>query len=191
LVKLDQDGNVLWAKSFGDALDNEPGVSATFDEQGDVFAVVQFTGVVDLGTGSLQGSSEADLALARYAPDGQPKLVRHFSEPGNQAAYAIDVRSGRVLVAGWFDTTLSFGGVPTIGTPNSSDAYVALLDGADATHLRTGAYGAEGEQIARTARFDPDGHPIVAGSFTSSIDLGAGPLTSLGETDVFVAKLPP
>jgi hypothetical protein len=70
---------------------------------------------------------------------------------------------------------------------------VTIIAGAPAraqapTHVWSHLYGSSSDQYGQSIAVDTDGNVIVAGTFWSSIDLGGGPLTSAGMTDVFLAR---
>jgi hypothetical protein len=43
--------------------------------------------------------------------------------------------------------------------------------------------------IVSAVAVDSDGYVVVTGSFEGTVDFGNGPLTSAGETDIFLLRL--
>lgn len=55
------------------------------------------------------------------------------------------------------------------------------------SHIWSEEYGVSGREITRGVAVDASGNTIIAGGFTSDIDLGGGPLRCAGLGDVFLA----
>jgi hypothetical protein len=100
---------------------------------------------------------------------------------------AIDV-SGNVIVTGYFDGTVDFGG--GLLTSTGSDIFAAKF-GSDGAHLWSKRFGDSSIQIAHAVAVDASGNVIVTGSFHGVIDFGGGPLTSIGNWDIFIVRLGP
>ena len=58
-------------------------------------------------------------------------------------------------------------------------------------HLFSRLYGDIANDESRAVARDAEGNILMAGSFTDTIDLGGGPLSSLGLDDMFLAKFDP
>lgn len=56
-----------------------------------------------------------------------------------------------------------------------------------AAHVWSARFGGAGSDAPRDLAFGPYGRVAVTGFFTGDLDLGAGPMTSAGKTDAFVA----
>jgi len=100
---------------------------------------------------------------------------------------AIDAE-GNIVVAGYFDETLSFG-EDTLVSAGSSDIFVAKLDPSGHA-LWSKRFGNAVDQEARAVAVDGDGNIFVVGTFNGTMSLGDEDLVSEG-IDVFVAKLDP
>ena len=95
---------------------------------------------------------------------------------------------GNVILAGVFATPVDFGGgaLPTLGSTNT---YVVKFDeqGNWLWGREFVGYGSTAAGIAT----DSAGNVLVVGSFAYHIDFGAGVVTGVGSSDLFVVKLSP
>ena len=95
-----------------------------------------------------------------------------------------------VVTAGRFRGSIDFGGGDLITEPLKNAMFVARHDLAGA-HLGSTAFDGTGEQSPWAAAFGPDGELVVAGDFDGTLDLGAGPMVSLSDQDLFVHRFSP
>lgn len=79
LAKLDENGNTLWGKAFGD-----PGLqlpwSVAADSGGNVILAGSMEGTVDFGTGPLTSTGGFDAFLAKFDPSGVPLWSRRYAD---------------------------------------------------------------------------------------------------------------
>jgi hypothetical protein len=70
LAKLDPDGKPLWLERFGDSKDQVATAVTTVLANGmyDVVLVGNFTGGIDLGTGTLESQGGYDFFVAGFGP---------------------------------------------------------------------------------------------------------------------------
>lgn len=101
---------------------------------------------------------------------------------------AID-RDGNAVVSSWFWRTIDFG-LGTLTSAGDSDVVVAKFDTTGQT-LWSRKFGDANAQTARGIATDMAGNIYIGGSFEGSIDFGAGAMASVGNHDVFIAKLDP
>jgi hypothetical protein len=97
--------------------------------------------------------------------------------------------AGDVLVAGMFDGAMDLGAERLVSA-GERDAFVAKLDRSGRL-VWARRFGDLDYQSAVRAATDADGNVVVAGEFFGTSDFGAGPMTSAGLHDIFVAKLGP
>jgi hypothetical protein len=101
----------------------------------------------------------------------------------------VDV-AGNVLLAGGIDGLVDFGGGQLAGF-GAQDVFIAKFDasGGDIWAKRFG--DAQDHQLAFGVAADPSANVLVTGEFLGTIDFGAGPVTSAGAWDLFLAKFAP
>ncbi len=95
-----------------------------------------------------------------------------------------------VVLAGRFRGSIDFGGGDLISEPLENAMFIARHDLAG-VHLGSTAFDGTGGEMPWAAAFGPDGELVVAGNFDGALDLGAGPMVSLGDEDLFVHRFSP
>ncbi len=175
----------LWSKRFGGehlAMVRDIAVDAS----GNTIVTGSFYGTIDFGGGALSSSSSADAFVAKLGPDGTHLWSKCFGEQMAEAqSVAVDA-SGNVIVVGYFDGAVDFGGGELV-CAGSVDIFVAKF-GPDGTHLWSKCFGDSIGQLAEAVAVDASGNVFVAGHFGGTVDFGGGVLASAGIQDIFVAK---
>jgi hypothetical protein len=193
IVKFGPAGTYQWSHTFGDA-QNQRGTGVATDAAGNVFVVGELQGTIDIGAGSpITNVGGGDVFLAKFDSTGKPLWSSHFgsdkaSASAGGGSVAVD-GAGNVLVAGYFDDTIDFGSGP-LATAGGRDMFVAKFSSAGKLGWSKSFGGVGPTSIAGASiAVDKAGGITLFGNFSSSIDLGGGPLTSDGSNDIFVAKL--
>jgi hypothetical protein len=213
-------GIAAWAAGFGESMPFPPqsffnpyGIAV--DPQGNVVVVGSFTGVLDVGGTTLSSVPSptnyngvvGDVFVLKFDPTGRAIFGKAFGDRnGYDGANGVAVdQAGNIYVAGWFQSTIDFGGGP-LSTGASGPAYnlynafVVKLD-ANGNHVWSKAFGdstkgAEGTALA----VDGQGAVLIAGFFGGTLDFGpGGRQTSVGvlalprmlSGDAFLARLSP
>jgi hypothetical protein len=185
VAKFDPDGNHLWSKRFGEA-NAQFGWEVAVDAMGNVLIGGSFSGTLDMGGGALTGWNE--MFVAKFDSAGNHLWSKRFG--GSMVLNGMTMDSaGNALLMGWFTTQVNFGGGPLVSA-GWADVFVAKLD-PDGNHLWSKRFGDGAGQFGRAIAVDRRDHVILNGQVSGSIDLGGGPLASVGSYDVFVAKLDP
>jgi len=195
LAKLDGGGNVAFSQRFGDALDDE-GPDVAVSGQGDILLTGYFEGIASFGGDPLPSAGSSFFA-ASYSPEGAHRWSRAFgsNETDDHFIKAARGATGEVLLAGYFNTEVSFGGdaLTTSGPPmQDADPFLAKLD-ADGAHIASRSFGTPVPEAFFDVAVDGDGASIVAGlSIGGAIDLGTGPLPAADNKVTFlVGKFAP
>ena len=116
---------------------------------------------------------------------------KRFGDDAGQFVQSITTdAAGNVLVTGYFEGTLDFGGSPLNYHAGGHDGFVAKLDPAG-NHLWSKGFGGAGPQSGLGVATDAAGNVVLTGHFEGTVDFGGAGLTSAGGGDVFVAKLAP
>ena len=77
-----------------------------------------------------------------------------------------------------------------VNTDGASDVFALKLDAAGG-YLWSRSLGGEHPQDARALATDAHGAVYLMGTFRDALDLGGGPLVSVGPYDAFATKLAP
>jgi hypothetical protein len=189
VAKFGSDGAHLWSKRFGDG-NNQEAYSVAVDASGNVIVTGDFWGAVDFGGGTLTSAGDWDIFVAKFgSADGAYIWSKRFGDVSYQHAQALAVdASGNVIVTGWFDGTVGFGG-GTLTSAGNYDIFIAKLGSADGAHLWSKRFGDGSHQFANAVAVDASGNAFLTGNFEGAVDFGGGTLTSAGTYDIFVAKL--
>lgn len=187
IAKFNSAGSHVWSKTY-------PATTAKdvlIDASGNIEAVGSYSGAPNFGNGALPapGAGEAGIYVAKLGGGtGAGIWSKGLLSAGSNAANAVAVDgSGNVIVAGSYGGTL----VPSpCGTfaASGTDAFLMKLDmnGACAWFKR---FGDASIQFGLGVGVDALGNVFLGGQFQGAIDLGGGSLASLGNSDVFLAKL--
>jgi hypothetical protein len=162
------EGVYVWAKSFGDDMD-QLGSRAAVDAKGFIALAGTFSGEIDLGGGPLKApAGTEDGFVAKLAPTGEHVFT--YPLAGRALDVAVD-HEGSVFVAS-LEGTCSITKISPFGGL-----------------VWTKEVGGEPSMTMRLA-VDAEGNLIAAGRIsTVSLDFGGGPVALLGGGDAYVAKL--
>ncbi|MDH3197034.1 MAG: T9SS type A sorting domain-containing protein [Candidatus Krumholzibacteria bacterium] len=184
VAKFNPSGNHLWSHRFGDATYDQNGRDVAVDASGNVIVAGAMAGTVDFGGGALSGAGWG-IFVVKFDPSGNHVWSRLFGDDAEPWGVAVD-GSGNVIVAGWFTSTVDFGGGP-LTSAGEHDIFVVKFD-LSGNHLWSRRFGDTDQQICWGVATDPSGNVIVTGWFDSTVDFGGGPLTSAGGHDIYLAK---
>ena len=147
--------------------------------------------------GKLTTAGGRDIFVARLNTfTGAVDLTRTYGGTADDEISSAASNAGELVVAGRFGDppgglpgTLAFGGTAQPLTSNGGlDIWVAKLDvkgdGIWAVH-----YGGTGDERDPRIALDSAGDVYVTGTFTGQVAFGAVNLMSVGDSDIFVAKL--
>ena len=213
IAKLDNTGRTVWAQRAGGP-NTDIGYGVALDPQGNVLVSGGFNGTESYAsemrlhaafrsrkgthTGTFQGKGlrsvgGSDVFVSKYDQRGKLTWVRTFG--GNkigapEAGYGLAVDgSGHAHVTGTFAGKVEFGN-NTLFSMGIGDIFVAELDREGRVLWARQAGAQFGEPIAGHAlAVDRGGNTYIIGYFRGNVTFGDYVLKSLGETDIFVAKI--
>lgn len=189
LAKLDEGGEHLWSKRFGDAAGDY--AAATVVGPSDMIVQAgHFTGGLNYGGADLVSAGGLDVFVAKLNADGGHLWSKRFGDDDNQRAETAAIAAdGRVLVGGSFGGSIDFGG-DVLTSEGGQDAFVAVLDG-DGSHLWSRRLHGAGAESVTAIATDSDGNVLVGGLFGGSLEIGGATLTTEGLYASFLAKYDP
>ena len=202
VVKLDSNGDFVWAKSFGGAqTDVARGVDV--DSAGNVYVNGYFRSTVDFdpgaGTQNKTAAGSDDIYLLKLNADGDFVSVAQFGSTGYDQASSIAVDSSdNVLLFGNTRGTIDLD--PGAGTanfsPSNGDFFIVKLDSNGTYTWSAGFTGANYGYASETGEAlatDSSGNVYATGYYNGTVDFdpGAGTanMTATGNPDAFVLKL--
>lgn len=188
VAKFDAGGNPLWSVRFGDVSNQLPWAVAVAPGD-DVVVAGALAGSMALGgANTLTSVGGDDVFLMKLnGATGAPTWGKRFGDAADQRASAVAVdTAGNTSLTGTFDGTLAFGAA-TVGA-TGTDVFVARFDGAG-NNACAYAIDVGGSATAGSIAVDASGNAVVAGLFSSTAVMNAGPaVSSVGGADMFLGK---
>ncbi|QSQ16147.1 hypothetical protein [Myxococcus landrumensis] len=179
------DGATVWHQLYETGLGNL--VRLASDREGNLFISDAYTDTLSIHGEPWLSTPGFNAYVLKLNPHGQPLWAKDVGPAHQQTGWRLAVdREGNLIGAGAFFGTLDLGGGPLVS--QDLDVFVVSLD-SEGNHRWSRRFGGPGPDWGHDVNLDPEGNPVVTGSFTATIDLGTGPLTSAGLDDIFVMKL--
>jgi hypothetical protein len=155
-----------------------------------VLVTGSFRLTVYFDAGGLTSAGGSDIFVAKFSGvDGAHLWSKRFGSTSDDLGSGIAADgSGNVLVTGYFQGTVDFGGGPL---PNAGGAeiFVGKYSGVDGAYLWSKWFGSTENDVGCKIATDASGNPLVTGYFRGTADFGGEVLTSVGYDDIFVLKL--
>ncbi|MGK7872445.1 MAG: SBBP repeat-containing protein [Xenococcaceae cyanobacterium] len=127
VAKYDSNGNLLWAKSFGDS-NYDAIASLAVDSENNLYVGGGFRDTLDIdkdGTNDFTSKGESDVFIAKYDSSGNLLGASSFGGTGIDGVSGIAVDSaGNAYITGIFQNTMDVGGT-TLTSNGGSDVYTA------------------------------------------------------------------
>ena len=121
VAKLDTNGNVLWAKEYGDANQGDEAEDVVVDKEGNAYLFM--TTEIDSG--------DDNITLAKLNKANGNEVWKKTFGNGNNYVEAKDIaidNQDNIYITGKFDETLAFGSTNLEGGEAGYDAYIAKLN---------------------------------------------------------------
>ncbi|MCB0567342.1 MAG: SBBP repeat-containing protein, partial [Phaeodactylibacter sp.] len=189
VVKYNAEGEVLWARKGGGAL-NDRGYAITTDAAGNVHITGTFEGAVAFGSTMFTSIGYGDVFVVKYDAEGTPLGGQQGSGAGIGFGYAIATdAAGNVFATGFFRGATTFGS--TILTSMGEEDVFVVKYNPEGTLLWAQQGGSDSTDFGRSITTDGAGNVYVTGEFQGSAAFGSALLTSSGGADVFLIKYDP
>jgi hypothetical protein len=107
VLKLDEEGNTLWSKRFGDE-SFQRATTVAIDPDGSILLAGNFSGSINFGGATLSTVEGDDAFVVKLAPDGTHLWSRRFGGAGYTLATSIATTPRGPVVAGVFTGEASF-----------------------------------------------------------------------------------
>lgn len=170
LLKLDSNGNIVWAHSYGNSR-SEEGMAVAADSVGNIWLAGLFDGdSLTIGSTTLYNISTAttdDIFLAKFDPQGNPVWAASGVGTATESVYGLCVdRYGNAFIAGemGWSTTLSFGALQ-MSSPTGG-GFIVKYNSTGVPQWFRQFKGGSGECLT-DVDLDPSGNIYVSGYFYS------------------------
>lgn len=186
IIKLNSQGQLVWAKSIGGTAADEGSTLAISPDDNYIYFGGTFRNTVDFDPSS---SSTANLTshstgksgfIAKWNSNGQHVWVRSYTQIGTNSTFLEEVShlsvdaNQDIYVVGSFDVELDFnvsGSTPRAIVPKgSSDAFLHKLN-SNGEHQWVRTFGGSGTDEGLGIRLSPDGKLVIAYLFSTMIDV--------------------
>jgi hypothetical protein len=205
-LKLDSDGNTIWARSA--IVPNKPAVngiissnSVTTDAHDNVYIAGTFTDTLMFGSAIIASNAYlGDVFLAKYDSGGSPVWAKCGSNAGKYGANTnmigcystVADHSGNVYITGEFLDSISFGSYNLITGFGEGDFFLAKYDSSgnvlwaetESTHSVASTNGNLGYSLS----VDKYNNVFACGTFWDSINLGLVRLVTTAQYPSFLVK---
>jgi hypothetical protein len=186
VVKLDNDGEHVWSRVFGDK-DPDRAERVAVDAEGDVIVTGTFTTEMDFGGPEpLLSAGMRDAFVVEL--DGQTGAyiaALQIGGAGDDYGFGVDATAdGGLVVAGRFAGSIELGGGLT--SEGELDIYFARLD-SSLLPVWAQSFGSVGIDEPHDVAVQQNGDIVLIGGFSDTVDFGGGGLVSAGARDIFLA----
>ena len=194
IAKYDPNGNLIWVRT---GLGNYQvyGFSITTDENNNVYATGMYAhhnlgGYVNFDGIILNTAGGRDIFIVKYDSHGTVQWARSAgsSTAGqNESGQSIIYDGlGNIIITGFFVGNATFSSI-SINSSGGRDAFIAKYN-TSGTIQWAKNIGGIGTDSGGGISCDALGNVYVSGNFENTVNFGNSILTSLGGTDIFVAK---
>ena len=199
VIKLDANGNLLWARQFGGAIFSS-GESITADNAGNVYSSGYFQGTVDFDPGpatfnlSSPAFNSPDFFISKLDVNGNFVWAKQVTGASQGTGNSIVINGANIIIAGYFRGTADFDpgpGVFNMTPVGGIDLFLMKLN-LDGDFQWSKQIGGPLTDEAKKIALDPSGNIYMAGYFESTVDFDPGPgvmnLVTAGSYDGFAGK---
>ncbi len=206
ILKLDANGNFIWAKKIGNEEPWQNVRAITSDLSGNVYITGAFKGTLDFDPNSdihnvTATNSVTDIFLLKLNANGNFEWVQNFGGIGdivNEGWFVTVDDQNNILISGKFGGEVDFDSsnetaiLTSSGNMFNKDAFLAKYD-FNGNYIWAISVGGTDRDVGFSVNTDNTNNLIFTGSFRFIADLDPGEnvlnFTSNGESDIFVMKL--
>ncbi len=197
VVKLDSAGRLVWARSFGNTFDDVV-LGLAVDGADNIVLCGSFEDKLKVAGAKLVAGERMDAYVVKMNAAGDFVWAKSYGADGEDKAVACAAdRFGNVVVTGWFEEKVSFGGAALEAPNHNQDGFLLKLSPAGA-HLWSRRFGDRDYDRGRAVAVDAEGNIALAGIYRFSLDLDGATLESIhpagakvADADAFFARFGP
>jgi gliding motility-associated-like protein len=199
ILKLDTDGNFVWAKKVS-ASGSNYGRAIAVDNAQNVYVTGEFKFTVDFDPGPgvsnlTQTGSNGDVFILKLDAAGDFEWAKSHGGSSDDVARSIKADAvGNVYTTGGFHGTLDFdpgAGVFNLTSAGSREGFISKLD-INGDFVWAIKIGSTGTDIVQSLALDASGNVYATGEFYQTVDFDPGSGTfnlTAEQSDAFIVKL--
>jgi hypothetical protein len=188
LVKLDTDGNQVWAHRYGDTGDFGSGAMA-MDATGRICITGSMEGNINFGGGTLTPVTPPDIYLAMFNAAGTHLWSKRFGDASYESGTWLTFASNNdvlLTAVAQGPGSIDFGGGALTPAVGINATFVARFFPASGAHRWSTKYAGNDNTYGMADEYNGD--LILGGGFYGTLNLGGADLISGGNEDFFVAR---
>jgi hypothetical protein len=190
LVKYDPSGNVVWARSAGEATGHPLSNKVIVDPSGAVYISGYFESpTITFGSVVLSNAGFQDIFIAKYDANGNVIWAKREGYTGLEITYGMTSDpAGNTYITGFYGQFTGIFGNDTLSSAGSADVFIAKYDPAG-NELWAKSGGGVGQDVGKSVAVSDNGNVYVTGYFWSpSVTFGSFTLTGTGTNNTFLVK---
>ena len=187
VAKLDTNGNYEWAVNAG-GYNRAISQDIAVDDAGNIYITGSFNGTTNFGQIQLKSNGRTDVFAAKLDSSGNWLWATHAGGLYYEYGQGIEVdENENVFLTGYFMGSAVFG-TTTLTSEGSADIFAAKLN-ASGNFLWAVSAGGIKTDLGYDISVDVNGNSYITGYFYETTSFGDINLSSLGDADIFIAKL--
>ena len=199
ILKLDGDGNFIWAKSIG-GTGKDGGNDIKIDQYGNIFILGDFSNKVDFNPGAgltqIISYGNRDVYILKLDAGGNFNWVKRIGGTSEDHGNSMQIdNSGYIYVTGHFQGSSDFNpdsGVQSLTTQGIRDGYTVKLN-SDGQYIWVSQIEGSSNTIPFSLALDSNNNIYSTGYFQGAADFDPSndslKLSSAGLHDIFIQKL--
>lgn len=199
ILKLSNDGDFIWAKSFG-GVSSEQGVSIAWANSENIYIMGWFYDIVDFDPGDssylLESNGYEDIFIQKLDSSGEFIWAKSMGSIYGDLANSITLDNAEnIYIAGRFSDTVDFDPgteIYDLVSNGSTDAFIQKLD-SSGNFIWVKSVGNTSADNIFSIALDDFNNINAIGTYFNTVDFDPGAetynLTSNGWTDIFIQKL--
>ncbi len=200
VLKLDSNGNFVWAKSFGGSGDEEAR-SVKIDNTGNVVLIGRFMNTVDFDPGAavlnLASAGSRDVFIQKLSSAGSLVWAKRVGGTDFDSGHALTIDSNDdIITSGMFQGTADFDpgvGISSLTSNGDLDVFILKLN-ASGNHVWSKSVGGTNTDVGFGITSNSSNDIFITGNFRGTVDFnpgtGTNQLAAIGTSNnCFILKL--
>jgi hypothetical protein len=189
VARYDTAGNLVWARRAGGTSD-DIGNDIALDGSGNSLVTGEFAGTASFDATVLTSAGSSDVFVTKYDSSGNVLWAKQAGGASIDVGRGIATdSSGNGIVTGHFFNAATFGTTTLVALGGESDIFAAKYEGVSGNVQWAKQAGGGREDGGNAIAVDSPGNSYITGFFSNIATFGITALVSLGDSDIFIAKL--